>query len=100
MPEKPIPEVLADVLRRHANVNAFTKDWPQAMRLELFSSNNPEREQLFRCQLAEAILNDTITPAQYERLTDEDFDTPEDFQNWLLTVWKALYGDAPVTLKS
>jgi len=91
---KTVPILFADTLRRHFNVNAFTKDWIEDLKREL---SNTHRDVQFRSELADAILKDTITPAQYEHLTDEDFDTQEDLNKWLRSVWQDLYGDLPIS---
>jgi hypothetical protein len=93
-----VPEPLATILSLYFEVNSFTADWPASLQSYLNDPASKERERLFRTQLAEAILHDTVTPQDYEKLTREDFDTPEDLRRWLKEVWRDLYGDRPITL--
>ena len=96
MPGKALPTLLADVLHRYANVNAFTADWPNKLKAELFDPRFPERAPLLRRQLAEAILEQTITPAEYERLTGEDFDSQDELDEWLREFWRAIFGNETI----
>lgn len=89
---------MAGVLKKYFNVNAFTADWVERLKNELHGNPDPQYESRFRQQLSEAISRGTITPLQYERLTGEDFDTPSDLRDWLLEVWRKLYGDEPILL--
>jgi hypothetical protein len=88
-----IPEPLAGILRTYFDVNAFTSEWPQSLQRELGRPESSQREQMFRRQLAEAVVDRNIKPEDYEKLTGEDFDTQDDLQKWLQEVWKRLYGD-------
>jgi hypothetical protein len=45
--------------------------------------------------LAAAIEGKILTPAEYERLTGEDFDSPEDLKKWLVQLWRELFGTTP-----
>jgi hypothetical protein len=96
---KTIPEPLADVLQRHCNVNAFVKNWGERLRAELLDSRNVSKEDLFRSQLTEAIQYGTLTPEDYEDLTGEDFDTQEELQEWLCTIWREVYPDRPLPVR-
>jgi hypothetical protein len=89
-----VPEPLASILRTHFNVNAFTSDWPASLQRELNRPESREREQAFRHQLARAIVHRSISVEDYEELRGEDFDTVDELQQWLATVWKRLYGSA------
>lgn len=93
-----VPEPLAHLMERQLNVNAFRKDWPELFKAELAGLTDPTAAAAFRNQLAEAILHNRMTPEQYEKLTGEDFDTPEDLNAWLRELWKLLYGEQPITL--
>ncbi|MEJ7617062.1 MAG: hypothetical protein WKF30_08915 [Pyrinomonadaceae bacterium] len=90
-----VPEPLADVLRTYCNVNALSGDWHESVRRML---EHTHEASLFKQQLADAILHRSISPANYERLTREDFDTPEDLLARLGELWRDMYGDEPVTL--
>lgn len=88
-----LPEVLVHMFKTYFNVDCFTKDWVDRVKHALLATG---RDASFRSALADAINRDTVTPAQYERLTYEDFDTQEDLNQWLRQVWADLYGDAPI----
>jgi hypothetical protein len=89
--------VLEGVLRRHCNVNGFARDWPQKIVRELNAMKSPpDAAKIFREELAQAILNHTLSPQDYEALTDEDFDTPEELEDWLREFWRKLYGTDPI----
>ena len=93
---QPVHPALEDILHRHANVNAFTANWSERLKRELFSPNFPDRATLFRRELAAAILHNTITPAEYERITGEDFDTQDELNQWLREIWRSVFGAAPI----
>ena len=97
MTNKPVPDPLAQTLKTYCNFDAFTSEFPDNMKAYLNDTRHPERATEFKRQLASAILFHTVSPAQYEALTLEDFDTPEDLEKWLRELWIYLYGDEPVT---
>lgn len=99
MTEKPVPELITSVLRRYFQVEVFTSDWQESLKRELNNPKFPDRASQFREQLAEAILHRTITPKQYEELTDEEFDTPEALEEWLRELWRDFYGDEPISAR-
>ena len=98
MTTKPVPELLAHVLKTYCNVNYFTSDWHERVKRMLNNPNFPDKAAQFRKELAEAIVHHTITPKQYEELTDEEFDTPEDLEKWLREVWRDFYADESISL--
>lgn len=85
------------ILSTHLDVNAFAADWVESMQRTLTAPQAPGRAARFRRDLAAAILGRTISPAEYEALTGEDFDAPEDLERWLRELWHHLYGDDPVS---
>ena len=91
-----VPDPLARLLYTYCDVNALGDRFPEELRLVLEAPEHPRRGEMFRQQLADAILRRTVTPAQYESLTGHDFDTPEDLEKWLRELWQGLYGDQPV----
>ncbi len=63
----------------------------------LQNPNLLERANEFKKQLASAIVNSSITPQKFERLTAEEFETQEEVNNFLKTeIWQPLYGDEPM----
>ena len=84
-----VPEPLADFIKSFCNVNA-----PSVDLLAKYIHDNRENQRIkaFRKQLHEAIENNTLTPEQYELLTDEDFDSQEALNKWLKELWLEIYG--------
>lgn len=95
-----VPEPLAHVLETYCHVEYFTDDWSRVKNYLNHPSGVPDRASLFRQQLAEAILHHTITSAQYEKLTGEDFDTPEALEKQLREIWRYMYEGEPVVLNN
>jgi hypothetical protein len=93
---KTVPSSLADILHRHANVNAISANWLSVLRQELCHPRFPDRARSFRTDLANAILHSTITPEHYEKLTSEDFDTQEGVNARLREIWRGIFGDGPI----
>jgi hypothetical protein len=93
-----ISELLAHILKTYCNINYMTNDWHIKLLQVLNHPDFPNKEMLFRQQLADAILNHSITPEQYESLTDEEFETTEELEERLREIWHDLYGNEPVVL--
>lgn len=100
MTTQPVPELLAHVLKTYCNINYSTDDWYVSVKRMLNHPDFPGKAAEFRNQLAEAILHSTITPKQFEKLTDEEFDTPEELEERLRELWCELYADEPVSVRS
>jgi hypothetical protein len=63
----------------------------------LNNSNFPARARAFKKELADAILNHTITPEEFETVTAVDQDSQEDVDTFLKTqLWDPLYNNEPV----
>ena len=83
-----IKEPLATILRKYYHVECYD---PQLIREAISSGNGfPYDVGLFKTQLREAIDKKLISPAAYENLTEEDFDTQEDLQAWLEELFSEL----------
>lgn len=91
-----VPEPMASLLAAHCNVEAL--DLIPDLREYLQRPGNTEAP-LFRRQLAHAILNSTIKPREYERLTNQDFDSQQELDTWLRQLWSGLFDDAPVVIE-
>jgi hypothetical protein len=87
-----LPDPLARTLRAYCNVDALDLD---GLRSYLASAKGREQADEFKAQLAAAIEGKILTPAEYERLTGEDFDSPEDLKKWLVQLWRELFGTTP-----
>lgn len=90
-----ISDPLAKFLRLYCDVNAT--DMVQMLRFDLEQNRiQPEEGNLFRKQLASAILNRSMTPEQYKSLTgDNEYGTPEELEGCLRTLWQDLFDDTP-----
>lgn len=56
-----------------------------------------DRSQLFKKELAQAIVNHSIGTKEFERLTADDYETQEEVDEFLKTeIWQPLYGDEPI----
>ena len=61
----------------------------------------PDKAELFRKQLLDAIENKTITPNQYKALTGEnEYTTQEDLQDWLAELWSIVFPDQKLNIKT
>lgn len=63
--------------------------------------NNPSHkitEAEFKWHLADAILNKRFTVGEYERLTDLDFETPEEVAGDLAQLWRQVFVSEPIEL--
>lgn len=96
MSDQSISTIVKDILHRHANANAFTADSINQLKRELFSPKFPERAQMFRREFAQVILQEKLTPVEYEQITGEDFDTQEELNIWLRELWRDIFGDIPI----
>ncbi|MES9859418.1 MAG: hypothetical protein ABW157_12045 [Candidatus Thiodiazotropha sp. LLP2] len=76
-----IKEPLRTILRKYCHVECYD---PQLIR-EVVSTGKgfPYDVELVKVQLREAIDKKLISPAEYEELTEEDFDSQDDLLVWL-----------------
>ncbi|MDE2400004.1 MAG: hypothetical protein KGL67_03315 [Patescibacteria group bacterium] len=59
----------------------------------------PSRAKNFKLELADAILNHSISREEFELLTAVDQDTQADVDQFLIEeIWKPLYGDEPISI--
>lgn len=79
------------ILKNHFNVNSFDDCWIISLQRTLNNQNMPGRAELFKDELADMIMRNILAPKEYEELTGEDFDSPEELNQWLRTVWEKLY---------
>lgn len=84
----PIQEPLRTVLQKYCHVETYC---PQLLKEAINSGNGfPYDVALFKSQLREAIDNQSISPDEYEKITEEDFDSQEDLQAWLEELWSEI----------
>lgn len=63
----------------------------------LSNTNALHRNQEFKKEIAEAIINEALSPQQFEKLTGEEFETQKELSQFLINdIWKPLYGDEPI----
>lgn len=87
-----VPDPLARTLRAYCNVDAL--DLP-GLKAYLASPKGREYAAQFKQQLADALRGRILTPAEYEKLTGEDFDTRDDLTKWLAQLWVELFETPP-----
>lgn len=80
-----IDEPLKTVLKKYCHIETFDASflWRAVQTGEGF----PYDVELFKGQLRSAIDRRSITPEEYEELTEEDFDSQEALQCWLEELW-------------
>ena len=93
------PDLLERILNKYYHVEVLSSDWLETLKRALDAPKFPRREREFKHQLAYAILNKTISPSHYEKLTDFDSETEEEVIQELTELWMYLYGDEPVSLE-
>jgi hypothetical protein len=58
-----------------------------------------ERKVIFKYELANAILTQSISINRFEQLTGIDYETQKEVDEFLIEqIWKPLYGDEPVKI--
>lgn len=83
-----INEPLKTILRKYCHVECYD---PHLIREAISTGKGfPYDVQLFKAQLREAIDNKLISTADYEELTEEDFDSQDELQAWLEEFWSEL----------
>ncbi|WP_417763870.1 hypothetical protein [Shewanella sp.] len=53
---------------------------------------NPAELALFKQQLANAINTGSISVAEYETLTGDEFENESELTQWLIELWEILFG--------
>ncbi|CCN72614.1 hypothetical protein VIBNISFn118_630004 [Vibrio nigripulchritudo SFn118] len=76
-----IKEPLRTVLRKYCHIECY--DAELIKRAVNSGKGFPYEIELFKLQLREAIDQSSICPVEYEQLTDEDFDSVEELNEWL-----------------
>ncbi|GLY13058.1 hypothetical protein LWF15_14895 [Kineosporia rhizophila] len=86
-------EVFLDFAATMMNINALGRDWETEFVEAVSRVRIPERRESFRRGFAKS-LTGRLTPEEFERHTDWDFDTDEEFRQELTVLWRRFYGDA------
>jgi hypothetical protein len=93
-----LSDLLTDVFETYFGANYFINDW-ERLKEFLNHPNFPDRADKFKRDFANALKNKEITPKVLENLTDIDYETQEEVDEFLTNeIWKPLYGDEPVKL--
>jgi hypothetical protein len=90
---------LEKLLNLYCNVNAFDiQQLSDDIKEERLSKNEAD---IFKIQLAEAILKNTLTPENYKKIMgDNEYNTQCELENWLREIWAEIYKDEPILLIS
>lgn len=76
-----IKEPLKTVLKKYCHIECYD---PELIKRAVVSGEGfPYDFELFKEQLREAIDQNLISPSEYEQLTEEDFDSRENLNEWL-----------------
>ena len=83
----PIPQPLKRIFEVYCHVNATNVETlAEHCKLSNWSYSKPE---IFENQLRSVIKNKSITIAEYENITKQEFDSEEEFYDWLIELWHA-----------
>lgn len=58
---------------------------------EISRSLNANDLERFKVQLIEAIVEESISVAEYEDLTSDDLETPQELKLWLIELWETVF---------
>lgn len=87
--------ILERILETRFNVDVAT-DY-ESLKKFLRHPSFLDRENEFKQELADAILNNTLSPEKMTDLTDADYETQEEVNDLLIKeIWQPLYGDEPI----
>jgi len=81
----PIDKPLRDVLDLYCNVNSLELLDRLPSQLERFDV------PILQAQLRDAIERATISPAEYEALTDDEYETQEELRDRFIEIWKIAF---------
>jgi hypothetical protein len=76
----------------YANIEVIDEDWEGEFARAVDGIGAGEVQESFRRGFAKSLAGG-LTPAEYERRTRWDFDTPEELHTHLLQLWRRFYGD-------
>ena len=86
-------EALATLLRMTEQfMNAHGSAFPSLKRK---LASNQELAKQLKMGLRQAIDSGSVSTSRYERLTDTEFESDEEVQDWYRAVWDYLYEDGP-----
>lgn len=89
-----LPEPLSQVLKTYFDVELFWHSFHQGMKD--YQKNFPAEAAEFKKQFAEAIAKNTLSPKEYQRLTNHSFKTQQELNSHLRSLWEELYGQEPI----
>ncbi|WNJ95655.1 hypothetical protein RND59_00595 [Vibrio ruber] len=87
----PIPEPLKKIFESYCHVNATNIE----LLVEHYKCDNwsYSKPNLFKEQLRAAIENHSISIAEYDEITKEEFDSSEELYEWLIEIWNRVIGE-------
>ena len=91
-PDQDIEEFLK-ASRTYMLINALGRDWEQEFVEGMRNSKNEQRKERFRRGFAKAVLGG-LSALEYEKATDWDFDTEQEFVEHLKHYWSVFYPDS------
>lgn len=89
-----VEEPLRSILQGYFNVEMFWHSFPKD--LLAYLALDPGLAARFKAQFAAAIVDGTLSVAQYQKLTGQSFDNEGALYAWLYKLWAEIYGDEPV----
>ena len=89
-PENTVPEPFRSILATVFEAEAFSGTWREELRQ--CECEAPGNAALIQRQWADAILNDTVTPAAWRALTGERTGSQDGVRIFLRDVWLRYYG--------
>jgi hypothetical protein len=75
------------------DINALITNWETDFVNAMKTHRSTSTRESFRRGFAKSLCGQ-LTPREYEKATGWDFDTDEEFQAHLKTLWGKFYGDA------
>lgn len=91
LPMSQTPEPLATFLRKYWNINvaAYASDLGRSIRS---GRVEPEKANLFKTQLMQAVISPMVSPAEYHQFTDDnEFSTYPEIQACMKEFWEAVF---------
>ena len=83
---------------RMMDINALTADWENDFVNAMGTHRSTSTRESFRRGFAKSLCGQ-LTRGEYEKATGWDFDSDDEFQEHLKTLWGKFYGDAdPATI--
>lgn len=86
-------EIVSRRLAAYCCVNAYDL---AGLKENLEQPGNEKFQAIFKRELADVVAGKTINRQEYERLTDQDFDTDDEYLEFIAGVYAYLYENGPL----